>query len=417
MNKIQQMIEELCPEGVEYVKLGNLLGYEQPTKYIVESKNYIDNGVPVLTAGQSFILGYTDEREGIYKATKENPVIIFDDFTTSFHWVDFDFKVKSSAMKMLKPTSRDCSFRFVYYAMKCIKYETMEHSRQWISKYSSIEIPLPPLPIQSEIVKILDKFSALQAELVYRKQQYEYYRDRLIVGSAFPLSEGTCHPHRDNETQNTNGIDKHVFNSPCSDNVKWMKMSEVGTFTRGSGLQKKDFTESGVGCIHYGQIYTYYGLATTTTKSFVVVELAKKLKTVHKNDIVFAVTSENVEDLCKCVAWLGEEDIVTGGHAVIFSHNQNAEYLAYYFQTEHFAKQKRKYAKGVKVMDIKASDMEHFLIPVPPLAEQERIAGILDRFEALTTSISEGLPAEIAARRQQYEHYRDKLLTFKKKVA
>ena len=181
MSKLDDMINRLCPDGVEVVKLGEVLGYEQPTKYIVASKEYQNEGTPVLTAGQTFILGYTDETDGIFKASKENPVIIFDDFTTSFHWVDFDFKVKSSAMKMLRTLDETkVSFRFVYYAMKCIKYQTLEHSRQWISKYSQIEIPLPPLEVQNEIVRILDHFTQLEAELDCRKRQYEYYRDQLL---------------------------------------------------------------------------------------------------------------------------------------------------------------------------------------------------------------------------------------------
>ncbi len=146
MNKIEQMIAELCPKGVEFKKLGELLDYEQPTKYIVENTSYDESfETPVLTAGQTFILGYTDETFGIYKARKENSVIIFDDFTTSFHWVDFDFKVKSSAMKILTPKHEDevdIDFRFVFYAMKCIAYNPQDHARQWISVYSQFEIPL-----------------------------------------------------------------------------------------------------------------------------------------------------------------------------------------------------------------------------------------------------------------------------------
>ena len=106
MSKLQDLIDSLCPNGVEFKPLGDLLDYEQPTKYIVRSTEYDDSyKTPVLTAGQSFILGYTDEEDGIYQASKESPVIIFDDFTTSFHWVDFPFKVKSSAMKILYPKS------------------------------------------------------------------------------------------------------------------------------------------------------------------------------------------------------------------------------------------------------------------------------------------------------------------------
>ena len=185
MKNLETLIQELCPDGVEFVKLGDCLDYEQPTKYIVKSKEYKDTGLPVLTAGQTFILGYTDEENGVFHASEENPVIIFDDFTTSFHWVDFDFKIKSSAMKMLRVKDGvDVSFRFIYYAMKCIKYQTLEHSRQWISKYSQLEIPCPPLEVQTEIVRILDKFTQLEAELEAeldcRKRQYEYYRDKLL---------------------------------------------------------------------------------------------------------------------------------------------------------------------------------------------------------------------------------------------
>ncbi|HBT65264.1 MAG TPA: restriction endonuclease subunit S, partial [Ruminococcaceae bacterium] len=105
--------------------------------------------------------------EGIYEASKEKPVIIFDDFTTNFHWVDFDFKVKSSAMKML--TSKDeavADFRYLFYALSTIKYQPdfSKHERQWISKYSQFRIPLPPIPVQRKIVEVLNNFTELTAE-------------------------------------------------------------------------------------------------------------------------------------------------------------------------------------------------------------------------------------------------------------
>lgn len=152
MSRLQQLIQELCPNGVEFISLDKVINYEQPTKYIVKSTDYDDRfEIPVLTPGQMFILGYTDEKEGIYNASKDNPVIIFDDFTTSFQWVDFKFKVKSSAMKILKSkpkTENIAYFRYLYYAMKNIKYVPVDHARQWISKYSKFHIPLPPLPVQ-----------------------------------------------------------------------------------------------------------------------------------------------------------------------------------------------------------------------------------------------------------------------------
>ena len=191
-------------------------------------------------------------------------------------------------------------------------------------------------------------------------------------------------------------------------------MSEIGTFTRGNGLQKKDFTESGVPCIHYGQIYTHYGTFTTKTKSYVSNETAKKCKKAKCGDLIIACTSENVEDVGKTVAWLGNEEIAISNHTFIFSHNQNPKYLSYIFQTEYFSKYKKAKSIGVKVIDISQKALEKFLIPIPPIEEQQRIVNILDKFEALVSDLSQGLPAEIKARQEQYEYYRNKLLSFPK---
>ncbi len=149
MSKIGTLIAELCPDGVEWREIGTVLDYEQPTKYLVSSKDYSDEfATPVLTAGKTFILGYTSETDGIYPANSENPVIIFDDFTTDFKWVDFPFKAKSSGMKMLTVANElETSFRYVYYAMQMISYVPLDHKRHWISEYSHFEIPVPPIEV------------------------------------------------------------------------------------------------------------------------------------------------------------------------------------------------------------------------------------------------------------------------------
>lgn len=176
-------------EGDEMM-LDDLLDYIQPTKYLVKSTEYDSkNDIPVLTAGQTFILGYTDEKEGVFNASHSNPVIIFDDFTTSNHWVDFDFKVKSSAMKMLKPKKNtNVNFKYIYYCMQNIDYAPQEHTRQWIQKYSKFRITIPNIEKQNEIVKILDIFeqyindseNGLLGEINYRTKQYNYYKDILL---------------------------------------------------------------------------------------------------------------------------------------------------------------------------------------------------------------------------------------------
>ena len=193
-----------------------------------------------------------------------------------------------------------------------------------------------------------------------------------------------------------------------------MRLGDIATLVRGNGLPKSDFAESGVGCIHYGQIYTYYRNAADKTISFVSEETAQKLKQVEMNDIIITNTSENVDDVCKAVVWEGDENIVTGGHATIIKGLPVPRFFAYYTQTNAFRRVKMKLATGTKVIDISAANLANVIIPLPPLEEQQRIVDILDRFDTLCNDISSGLPAEIKMRQQQYEHYRDKLLSFKK---
>lgn len=188
----------------------------------------------------------------------------------------------------------------------------------------------------------------------------------------------------------------------CPDGVEYVPLSSIGTIKRGNGLQKKDFVKAGIGCIHYGQIYTKFGLFTNKTLTYVDKELADHLLHIEKGDLVIACTSENVEDVCKAVAWLGDDSIVTGGHSCVLHHNQNPKYIAYFFQTESFQRQKRKYAYGTKVIDIKPDSIGKIEIPLPPLPVQEEIVRILDAF----TELQAELQAELQKRLQQYEYYK-----------
>lgn len=194
----------------------------------------------------------------------------------------------------------------------------------------------------------------------------------------------------------------------CPDGVKHQTLGEIGEFIRGNGIQKRDFRDSGFGCIHYGQIYTYYGLFADHTKSFIDPNLAEKRKKAYKGDLVIATTSENEEDVCKACAWLGEEPIAISGDAYIFRHHQNPKYISYCFQSELFQSQKKKYITGTKVLRVNGDAMAKIHVPVPPLPVQEEIVRILDSFSSLEAE----LEAELEARRKQYTHYRDELLTF-----
>lgn len=393
MKNLETLIQELCPDGVEFVKLGDVCeiktGKGITQKDCSESDKY-----PVYSGGKE-PMGYYKEFNRNANTVTVSRVGAYAGFV---NYVTEDFYLNDKCFSVLPKKDEDINSKYLYYKLKALECSIINMQSGGgvptinTKKVGSLEIPLPPIKVQTEIVRILDKFTSLEAELEAeldcRKRQYEYYRDKLLS-----------------------------FENVGGQEVEWKKMSEVGTFIRGNGLQKKDFTESGVGCIHYGQIYTKFNTFTDKTLTYCSENVARKLTPVHPGDLIIACTSENVEDVCKTVAWLGKEDIVTGGHACVFSHHENPKYIAYLLQTENFFQQKKKYARGVKVIDIKVADLQKITLPIPSLEEQQRIVSILDRFESLTTSLQSGFPAEIAARRQQYEHYRDKLLTFKRKGA
>lgn len=190
-------------------------------------------------------------------------------------------------------------------------------------------------------------------------------------------------------------------------------LRDICTIERGGNFQKKDFTDTGIPAIHYGKIYTYYGLYTDRTLNYINEERAKKQKFANKNDIIMAVTSENVDDVCKCVVWEGQEPVAVSGHSLIIKHNQNARFLAYYFTSLYFQKQKERYCIGTKVIEISKDSIGKILVPIPNIEKQNMIVKILDKYYSIIGSILELIPAEIEARQKQYEYYRNKLLSFK----
>lgn len=386
MNKIEKLIQEYCPDGVEYKELGEV---SKISRGRVISKEYIRKNV-----GYYPVYSSQTENEGIlgkintYEYDGEYITWTTDGANAGsiFHR-NGKFNI-TNVCGLLEINSISLNVKFLTYWLdlvaKLYVSEGMGNPKLMSNTMSKIQVPIPPLPVQQEIVNILDKFTQLEqelnAELETRRKQYDFYLNHLM---GFEGSE-----------------------------VEWKTLGEVGEFIRGNGLQKKDFTETGVGCIHYGQIYTHYGISAVETKSFVSPELAFKLKKAKKGDLIIAATSENVEDVCKAVAWLGDDEIAISGDAFIFTHNQNSKYISYFFQSIFFNDQKVKLTTGTKVIRVSISNLEKIVIPIPPLSEQERIVSILDKFDSLVNDTTIGIPAEIEARRKQYAYYRNKLLTF-----
>lgn len=190
-------------------------------------------------------------------------------------------------------------------------------------------------------------------------------------------------------------------------------MGEVGTFVRGRRFTKDDVVANGIPSIHYGEIYTDYGVSATSTVSKVRAEIAHQLRYAQSGDVVIAAVGETVEDVGKAVAWLGKDDVAIHDDCFFYRHAMNPKFVAYALQTASFHSQKSKYVARAKVKRLSGENLAKIRIPVPSIEEQERVVSILDKFDALVNDLSSGLPAEIAARRQQYEHYRDRLLTFR----
>ncbi|MGO5382736.1 restriction endonuclease subunit S [Collinsella sp. LCP19S3_B7] len=375
MSRINTLVAELCPDGVEYKEIGDVLNYEQPTKYLVASKDYSDEfTTPVLTAGKTFILGYTSEEDGIYPASAENPVIIFDDFTTDFKWVDFPFKAKSSGMKMLTAADENlATIRYAYYAMQMISFSPLDHKRHWISEYSHFEIPVPPIEVQREIVRILDTFAeltdTLTEELDCRRQQYAHYRDRLLSLESLEALDGKP--------------------------VEMKRLGDVANIKRGKRVVKKHLSASEgypvfQNCLAPLGYHTDFNEPAGTP--FVICAGAA-------GEIGYSESEYWAADDCYSV----ECNEGIGGryafHALLRS--QGA-----------LKAQVRKASIPRFSKDV----VTRLEIPVPSLETQRKVVDILDRFDDLTTSLTDGLPAEIEARHQQYEYYRDRLLDFPRKT-
>lgn len=367
MSRLADLIAELCPDGVEYKPLGELLVYQQPTPFLVSSKDYDPSyPTPVLTAGATFLLGYSSETHGVYAASTDDPVIIFDDFTTASKWVDFPFKLKSSAAKIL--TAADPSvadIRFLYLLMQTIKYQVGSHARHWIAVYSKMPVCCPPLEVQREIVRILDQFTTLEAELEAeleaRQTQYEHYRNHLL------------------------SYDSLAARGP----VRWCALGDVVRICNG-----RDYKTLSAGDV---PVYGSGGVMTYVSDYLSVGPTVLIPRKGSLDNIYF------VEGQFWTVDTIFYTEIGDALHPKFFFHYMKQIKLS-----------RMNEAAGVPSMTQRK--LSSIRIPIPSHEEQRRIADLLDRFDALVNDITSGLPAEIAARRAQYEHYRDRLLSFPEKV-
>lgn len=388
MSKIFDLINELCPDGVEFRELGEIADIVRGQR-VTKAELQNDGKYPVVSGGIK-PLGFLN------KFNREANTITVAQYGTAGYINFIEEKFWANDVCYCIFPKKEISNKFLLYCL--MKNQEFIYSLRTNAipahlpqkLLSEIKLPVPPMEVQREIVRILDSFTLLTAELTAeltaRKKQYEFYRDFLL------------------------SFDELDKNGGC----ELKTLGEICELIRGNGLQKKDFVERGVPAIHYGQIYTYYGTFASKTKSFVSVDTARNLKKVNFGDVVITNTSENLQDVGKAVVYLGKEQAVTGGHATILKPKNTflGKFFVYLSQTAYFYNEKVKYAKGTKVIDVSASDMSKILIPVPSLQTQQKVVEILDKFDTLVNSITDGLPREIELRRKQYEYYREKLLNF-----
>lgn len=382
MSRIDDLVKTLCPNGVEFVAVG--------TVAVVGTGS---NDRKDASASGAFPF-YVRSREILqidHFEFDEDAIVIPGEGGVGeiFHFVSGKYALHQRAYRIHFQDDRiDPKFAYHYFKNNFKRFILKRAVSATVTSIrkpmiTNFRLPVPPLAVQHEIVKILDTFESLEAELEAeleaRRRQYEHYRDELLT---FP------------------------------DGVEFRTLGEIGEFLRGSGIQKGDLTAEGLGAIHYGEIHTYYGSWAVQTKSFIPTAMAVRARKARTGDLVIATTSEDDEAVGKAVAWLGPTEVAVSTDAFIFRHTLDPKFVSYFFQSDQFHRQKQRHITGAKVRRISGASLSKIRIPVPPVEVQRETARVLDKFDALVNDISIGLPAEIAARRKQYEYYRNRLLTF-----
>ncbi len=398
MNKIDEMLERLCPEGIDFVKLGEVCEINRGVRVVKKDLHkvgpfpvYQNSMIPL---GYSFNSNYPADTTFVISAGSAGEV----------GYSSVDFWAADDCLCITCP--KYISNKFVYYNLvnkqyllksKVRKASVPRLSRSAVEK---IEIPLPPIEVQNEIVRILDKFASLaaelQAELQARQKQYEYYRDKLLIFAK--IGGGT-------------------------QGVTWMRMSEIGCFFGGlSGKSKADFGNGNCKYITYMNVYN--NLETDlNTNDLVSIGSDEKQNKLALGDVLFTGSSETPEEcgmssvICKEPPEILYLNSFCFGYRLNDTTMFNPHFAKHLYRCNQMRKQIIKTANGVTRFNVSKKKFGNIMIPVISIEEQERIAAILDRFERLTTDLQAGLPAEIKARQQQYEYYRERLLTFKRKTA
>ena len=435
MSRLEELLSKMCPNGVPFVKLGTLGTFENigvdkktiPNEPLVQLLNYvdvyknkyIDRTIPQMTVSAPikkieacsihqwdiFVTPTSETRDDIGHssvATEDIPNAVY-----SYHIMRLRLNAPS------KTTA--CFINYLFESLdvqKQIFKFASGQTRFGLSKYkfADIVIPYPPIEVQEEIVKILDRFAdyaaELQAELQARKEQYEYYRNLLLT-----FSPSACGCGTDDEQK----IDVTTWGGHSYE-ITWKTMGEICTKT--SNIKWKDCPASSFRYIDLASVdCDFHSIAKNLPLINSSNAPSRAQQIIRTSDVLFGTTRPTLMRSAYVPPFL-DGNICSTGYAVLRTDSRYVlpRYLYFILNTRRFSLFVENNQEGAGYPSISFSKLHLFSIPVPPLELQEKIVAILDKFEALTNDLQRGLPAEIEAVGEQYEYYRDKLLSFKKIV-
>lgn len=384
MSKLQELIKELCPDGVEFRKLGEVCEIKRGVRVV--KNDLINDGKYPVFQNSLIPLGYYDKNNYPANIT----FVISAGAAGEIGYTEEPIWAADDCLAIISPNN--IINKFIYYCLIANKlFFVSKVRRASVPRLSrtvvdNFEIPIPPLEVQNEIVRILDTFTShaaeLQAELQARKEQYEYYRNKLLT------------------------FDEN------DERVKWMTLGEVSVNVCSGGTpstSNKKYYQGHIPWLRTQEVdwkdifYTKIKISEDAIKN-------SSAKIIPPNCVIVAMYGATAGKTC-----INKIPLTTNQACCNLEINKDIalyKYVYYWLYKEYY---KLKALGEGSQSNISGKKIKSYAIPIPPLSEQQRIVSILDKFESLVNDLSEGLPAEIAVVQEQYEYYRNKLLTFKRK--
>lgn len=402
MSNLESLIGQLCPKGVKYFYISDVADFRNGKgheKVIALDGSYIVVNSKFISTNGNVVKKSNKQLTPLYK----NEILLVMSDLPNGKALGRCFLVDQNDKYTLN--QRICAItvkneqklnpKFLYYILdrnkQLLKYDNgIDQTNLRKNDILKVRIPIPPIEVQNEVVRVLDDLTRLteelsivfESEITARIKQYEYYRDEIL---AFK-----------------------------SNDVEWKTLNEIAIdMYRGAGIKRDQVTVKGIPCVRYGEIYTSYDISFNKCISYTNESEIKSKKYFEYGDILFAITGESVEEISKSIAYLGNDRCMAGGDIVVMKHKQNPRYLSYVLSTVNAQKQKSKGKVKSKVVHSSIPALKEIKIPIPSLGEQEKIANVLDKLYGLCKDISVEIPMEIELRKKQYRYYREKLLTFK----